>query len=443
MISMSIELVTVLMFGFLLLFILSGLPIAFALGGVAMIFAFLLSGPGALKMVVYATIDVQKTYELVCIPLFVLTGLILRSGGIADDMFDTIRAWAGGLKGGLAVGVVIICAIFAAMVGISGAATVAMGLIALPAMLKRGYDKELALGTIQAGGALGILIPPSVSFAIYGVIARQSIGQLFAGGPFPGLLLGFLFILYILIRCHFQPHLGPGLAPEERASWKEKFLSLRGLVVPLLLVFVIMGLILMGVTTPTEASGIGAIGAIIVAVVHRRFNRAMFTDALRETLRLTGMIAWILIAAICFGKIYTSLGAIEVLDNMLRTAGLGAWGTLIVMQLSFFILGCFLDDTAILFICAPLYIPIVAGFGFNLIWFGVLFVMNTEMCFLTPPYGVNLFYMKGIAPEGITITDIYKSVIPFVGLQALGLAIVMIFPQIALWLPGVLFRTLL
>lgn len=440
---MSVELVTLLMFSSMLLLILSGLPIAFALGGVAMIFVTLVWGVEAIKMAVYAAYSVQMMYVLICIPCFVFTGLILQGAGIAEEMFDTMRKWSGGLRGGLAVGVVIICAIFAAMVGISGAATVAMGLIALPAMLKRSYDKELALGTIQAGGALGILIPPSICFAIYGVVARESIGQLFAGGLFPGLLLASLFITYIVIRCRFQPHLGPALPVEERGSWKEKFISLRGLVFPLLLVFMIMGLILLGVTTVTEASGTGAIGAIIVAIIHRRFNWTMLMDALRDTLRLSGMIAWILIAAICFGKIYTGLGAIEVLDNMLRAAGLGAWGTLILMQLSFFIMGCFLDDTAILFICAPLYIPIVAGFGFDLIWFGVLFVMNTEMCFLTPPYGINLFYMKGIVPKGVTMMDIYKSVIPYVGLQALGLAIVMIFPQIALWLPGVLFERLL
>lgn len=439
---MSVELITLLMFSSMLLLILTGLPIAFALGGISMIFVALLWGPEAIKMATYAAIDVQGMYVLVCIPCFVFTGIILQRAGIADDMFDTMRKWAGGLKGGLAVGVIIICAIFAAMVGISGAATVAMGIIALPAMLARGYDKELALGTIQAGGALGILIPPSITFAFYGVIARQSVGQLFAAGLFPGLLLAFLFILYIVIRCRFQPHLGPGLPLEERASWKEKFISLRGLVLPIALVFLIMGLILLGVTTPTEASGVGGVGAIVVAIIHKRFNWDMLRGALLGTLKLTGMVAWILMAAMCFGKIYAGLGAVEVLDNMLRAVGLGAWGTLILMQLSWVIMGCFLDDFAVLVICAPLYIPIVAGLGFDLVWFGVLYVINTQMCYLTPPYGINLFYMKGIAPKGITMMDIYKSIIPYVGLQALGLAIVMIFPQIALWLPAVLFKTM-
>ncbi|MBA7465903.1 C4-dicarboxylate TRAP transporter large permease protein DctM [subsurface metagenome] len=439
---MSVELITLLMFSSMMLLILTGLPVAFALGGTAMVFVALIWGVEAVKMAVYSAYSVQMMYVLICIPCFIFTGLILQSAGIAEEMFETMRKWSGGLRGGLAVGVVIICAIFAAMVGISGAATVAMGLIALPAMLKRDYDKELALGTIQAGGALGILIPPSIAFAIYGVVARESIGQLFAGGLLPGLLLAGLFIAYIVIRCRFQPHLGPALPLEERASWKEKFVSLRGLVFPMALVFMIMGLILLGVTSVTEASGTGAIGAIVVAAIHRKFNWAMLKEALIGTLRLSGMIGWILIAAISFGKIYTGLGAIEVLDNMLRAVGLGAWGTLILMQLSFFVMGCFLDDTAILFICAPLYIPIIAGFGFDLVWFGVLFVMNTEMCFLTPPYGINLFYMKGIVPKGITIIDIYKSVIPYVGLQALGLALVMVFPQIALWLPGVLYERL-
>ena len=435
MLDLSVELITLLMFGVMLLFIATGLPIAFVLGGLAMVFAFLLWGPEALKMVVYSTIDVQKIYNLVSLPLFIYTGLILQQSGVADAMFDTMRKWAGGLRGGLAVGVILICAIFAAMVGVSGAATVSMGLIALPAMLKRGYQKELALGTIQAGGALGILIPPSICFVIYGIVARQSIGQLFIAGIFPGFLLVFLFIAYIVIRCYFQPHLGPGLPPEDRVSWKEKFISLRGLVIPVFLIFLIMGLIMLGVTTPTEASGFGAIAVTIIALINRKLSWTGFKNALWSTTRVTGMVCWVVIAAITFGKIYTGLGAIEALDHMLRAAGLGAWGTLILMQLSFFILGCFLDDTAILFICAPLYIPIVAGFGFDLIWFGVLYIMNTEMAFLTPPFGINLFYMKGVAPKEITIIDIYKSVIPYVGLQALGLAIVMIFPQIALWLP--------
>jgi len=375
-------------------------------------------------------------YLLVAVPLFVYTGLILQQAGIADAMFDTMRKWTARINGGLAVGVIIICAIFAAMVGISGAATVAMGLIALPAMLKHGYDKELALGTIQAGGALGILIPPSVAFVIYGIVAEQSIGQLFMGGVFPGLLLATLYITYILVRCYLQPRMGPPLPLEERASWKEKFISLRGLVIPVLLVFLIMGLIMLGITTPTEASGAGAIAVTLYALINRKLNWTTLKSALLSTTRVSGMIAWILIAAIAFGKIYTGLGAVDVLDNLLKAAGLGAWGTLILMQVSFLIMGCFLDDTAILFICAPLYVPIVASYGFNLVWFGVLYVMNTEMAFLTPPFGINLFYMKGVVPKEISITDIYKSIVPYVGLQALGLAIVMIFPQIALWLPN-------
>ena len=435
MLDLSIELITLLMFGSMLLLIVTGLPIAFVLGGLAMVFVLLLWGPEQLKMVVYAAIDVQKIYSLVALPLFIYTGLILQQSGIADTMFDTMRKWAGGLNGGLAVGVILICALFAAMVGVSGAATVSMGLIALPAMLKRGYQKELTLGTIQAGGALGILIPPSVCFVIYGIVARQSIGQLFIAGIFPGILLVVLFILYILIRCYFQPHLGPALPREERASWKEKFISLRGLVIPVLLIFFIMGLVMLGITTPTEASGFGAIAVTIVALVNRRLSWTGFKNALFSTMRATGMVCWVVMAALVFAKIYTGLGAIDVLDNLLKAAGLGPWGTLILMQLSFFIMGCFLDDTAILYICAPLYIPIVASQGFNLIWFGVLYIMNTEMAFLTPPFGVNLFYMKGVAPKDVTIIDIYKSIIPYVGLQALGLAIVMIFPQIAMWLP--------
>lgn len=442
MIEMSPELITLAMFGSMMLLLLCGLPIAFALGGLAVIFVALLWGLPAVKMIAYSAISIQNMYSLACVVGFIFTGMILQSAGIADVMFDTMRTWAGGVRGGLAVGVVIICAIFAAMVGISGAATVSMGIIALPAMLKRGYDKELAVGTIMAGGALGILIPPSATFVLYGIIARASIGQLFASGIFPGFLLASLFIVYILIRCHFQPHLGPGLPPEERASWKEKFISLKGLVLPLLLVFLVMGLILLGVTTPTEASGVGSIGALIVAAIHRRLNWGMLVEALRTTLRLCGMISWIFLAALAFAKIYLGLGAVEVLGNIITAVGLGPWGTLIIMLASFLIIGCFLDDEAMLFIVAPLYIPLVINLGFDVVFFGCLYLMSTQAALLTPPFGYNIFYMKGIVPKNITILDIYKSVIPFVGLQILGLAIVLRFPQIAMWLPKVLFTTL-
>lgn len=432
---MSIELISLLMFGSMLLLILSGLPIAFALGGLSVIFVSLLWGPEAIELILYATMDVQNMYTIVCVPGFVFTGVILQNSGIADDMFDTIRKWSGRLKGGLAIGVVIICALFGAMVGIAAVGTLTMGLIALPAMLKRNYDKELAMGTIQAGGALGCLIPPSVVFALYGVIARQSIGQLFMAGLFPGLMLAGLFIIYIVIRCHFQPHLGPGLPPEERVSWNEKFVSLKGLIFPFLLIFLVLGLIMLGVTTPTEASAVGAIGSIIVAIIRRKLNWPMLKNALLSTMKLTAMVAWIFIAALSFSRIYTGLGAVELLAGWLEGIGLGPWGTIIMMQVSFFLMGFVLDEQAMLFIVAPIYIPIVAGLGFDLVWFGVLYVMNTEMALLTPPYGFNLFYMKSIVPKGITMMDIYKSVIPYVGLQALGLAMVMIFPQIAMWLP--------
>jgi len=442
MIKIDPELITVLAFGSMLVLLVTGLPVSFALGGLAILFAIILWGPEAVSIILYSASEVQTMYLLVSVPLFIYTGLILQESGIADNLFDTIRKWASGLSGGLAVAVVGVCAIFAAMVGISGAATVAMGVIALPAMLKRGYSKELAMGTIMAGGALGILIPPSICFVIYGIVAGQSIGQLFLSGIFPGLLLAFLFIIYILLRCYFQPQLGPALAPEERGSWKEKIFSLKSLVVPIILIFIIMGLIVFGVTTPTESAAAGAIAVSLYSLINKRLNWSKFTQSLLSTTKITGMVGWIIIAAIAFGKIYAGLGATQALSSLLKEAGLGPWGSLILMQLSFIVLGCFLDDTAILYIAAPLYIPIVASYGFSLVWWGTLYIMTTEMAFLTPPFGYNLFFMRGVAPKEISTADIYRSVVPFVGLQGTGLAIVMAFPQIALWLPNKLAQQL-
>lgn len=437
---MDMATITLLMFGVMVLLLCTGLPVTFVIGSVGIIFAYFLWGPGGLSMVIYPTYGLSLTFLLAAVPLFIFMGLILQKSGIADDLFEAMYKWAGGLRGGMAVGTVIVCAIIAAMVGISGAATVAMGLIALPAMLKRNYSKYLATGTIQAGGALGLLIPPSIPFLVYAFVAQQSAGMLFASGVMPGLLLCMLYIVYILIRSALQPELAPALPPEERATLREKMLSLKALVLPFAVIFSVMACVVLGITTITEASVIGALGAMIAAAVHRRLTLRMIRESLERTTVVTAMVMWIALAAVCFGSIYTGLGAATMVKEVFLGLGLGPWGVLICMQLSFFVLGMFLDDTAILFLTVPLYLPIVKQLGFDPLWFGTLFVINMQMAFLTPPYGLNLFYMKGVVPKDITMTDLYWSVWPFVLIQAVGLALVMIFPQIALWLPNAVFR---
>ncbi len=437
---MSMATITGLIFVLLVLLLLTGLPVAFVLGSLCVIFTFFLWGDGGLSMLIYPTYGLMQTFLLAAVPLFILMGMIMQRSGIAEDMFKTMNLWVGSIPGGLAVGTIFVCAIFAAMVGISGAATVAMGLIALPAMLKRDYSKILATGTIQAGGTLGLLIPPSVPFLVYAFVAQQSAGMLFASGVIPGILLSILFSIYIVVRSIIQPDLAPVLPAAERVSFKEKLVALRALVLPLGIITLVIACIIFGITTITEASVIGATGAFVAAAVKRRLTVKMAWDCLYRTAKVTGMVMWIALAAVCFGNIYTGLGASDLVQSTLQNLGLGPWGIIIFMQLSFFVLGMFLDDTAILFLTVPLYLPIVINLGFDPIWFGTIFVINMQMAFLTPPYGLNLFYMKGVVPKDITMADLYRSVWPFVIILGIGIALVMIFPDLALWLPNALFR---
>lgn len=437
---MSIEQITLLMTLSLLLLLALGLPVAFVLGSLAIVFAAFLWNPEtAFEILIFTAWGLMGKFVIIAVPMFIFMGLILERSGIADDLYEMMHRWLGPIRGGLAIGTIFICTMLAAMVGISGAATVSMGVIALPAMLKRGYDKLLVTGAIQAGGALGFLIPPSVMMVVYAMIARESVGGLFAGGILPGLLLAALYCAYISIRSILQPRLAPAIPREERCSWKEKFISLRAVALPAFLIIAVLGSIFAGVATPSEAASIGAAGSIICAAANKRFKWSVLKQATFRTGRLTAMVIFIGVGALTFSAVYSAVGATQLVKDMLATLGLGRWGTLIVMQLSFFVLGAFLDDWAIMFICIPIYLPIIIHLGFDPLWFGVLFIINMQMAYLTPPFGYNLFYMKGIVPPSITMVDIYRSIIPFVLIQATGLAVVMVFPQIVLWLPNLIF----
>jgi tripartite ATP-independent transporter DctM subunit len=432
---MSIELITILLFGALIFFLILGLPLAFVLGGVGVVGCYFLWGSKGLFVAAAQAYGAMGKFTLLAIPLFVFMAMILERAGVADDLYTMMHRWMGPLRGGLAIGTVLICTIFAAMAGISGAATVSMGVIALPAMLKRNYDKVIAMGCISGGGALGILIPPSVPMILYATLTGESVGGLFAGGVFPGLLLALLFILYIGIRCFLQPSLGPALPPEERASWEEKIASLKAVVLPSLLIFLVLGSIYAGVCTPTESATLGVLGAVFSAAVYRRLTWSLIKEACYRTANLTAMIIWILIGAYCFTSVYTGTGAHELMENLLLAIPGGRYVVLFTMQVIFFILGCILDPAGIIMICTPVFVPVIKSLGFDPLWFGVLFIMNMEMGYLTPPFGFNLFYMKAIAPKGITMEDIYRSIVPFVFLQGIGLIVVILFPEIALWLP--------
>ncbi len=436
---MSIEALTLLFFGALLFFIFMGVPLVFVLGGVSVVFLYFTWGVEALYMVTSQMYSTMGSFTLVAIPLFVFMAMILERTGVARDLYRMMHLWCGGMRGGLAVGTLGICAVFAAMVGISGAAVVAMGTIALPSMLERGYDKRMVLGVINTGGGWGVLIPPSIMMILYALISGVSVGKLFAAGILPGLVLITVTVLYVLIRCHLQPHLAPALPVSERGTWPEKFRAVRSIILPVLVVVMVMGSIIGGLTTPTEAAAIGVLGALICAAVYRQLNMELIRESAIRTFKLTGMIVWILFAAHAFSSVYQSMGAHQLIETFMEMIPGGRWGVLITMMLIVFLLGMVLDPVGIMLITLPVFLPIVASLGFDPIWFGILFVINMEIGYMTPPFGFNLFYLKGIVPPGITMNDIYKSVIPFVLVQIVGLIILMIFPSIVTYLPNLWF----
>ena len=431
------EWLTVILFGSLVLLLLAGVPLVFAIGGVATFFIIILWGPHALPILEKRTYMAMDMFLLVAVPMFIFMGAMLQRCGIAEDMYELMYHWMGGLRGGLAAGTVLICTLFAAMVGISGAATTSMGLIALPSMRKRGYKKDISLGCISAGGSLGILIPPSVLMIILALTSRQSVGQMFIAGILPGLLLSALFVAYILIRCYIQKDLGPAVPPEERLSPGERFRLLWALLLPVCLVFAVMGSMFFGLATPSEASAIGALGAIVSAVIKRSFTWENFTSALFITLRLSAMVIWIVFAASAFTALYAVTGASSLVADLITGVG-NPWMAIITMQLILLVLGMFFDPTGIVLLTAPIFFPIVKSLGFEPLWFAILFVINMELAFLTPPFGFNLFYMKAVVPPDVNMMDIYRSATPFVLLMMLGLTLCMIFPEIITWLPSLM-----
>ena len=437
---MEVGTITVLMFTSLVAGLLTGLPLVFILGGLAVVFNFFLLGPSSLFMASSTAFGVMNNFILTSIPLFVFMGILLQHSGIAEALFDMVHKWIGGIKGGLAIGTIIICTLFAAMSGISGAATVTMGVIALPAMLKHNYHKDLAVGSIAAGGALGILIPPSVLMIVYGIFAGESIGALFAGGVVPGFILSLMYIIYISIRSYLNPELGPAVPKENRASWKEKIISLKAVILPIILIFLVLGVIFMGIATATEAAAIGAIGALACAALSKRLSWKIFKQSSYQALSLSCMILWIIIGGSCLTVTYTAIGAVDFLSEIIGALAVSRYVILIGIQLVLVFLGMLLDPGGIIMICTPVFVPIIKALGFDPVWFGVLFIVNMEMAYLTPPFGFNLFYMKSIVPPSISMFDIYKSVLPFVGIQALCLVLLILFPELVLWLPGVMIK---
>ena len=375
--------------------------------------------------------------------LFIYMGYMLSESGIAGDLYRMFHVWMGPLPGGLALGTIVLMVAISAMNGLSVAGMAIGTSIALPEMLKRKYNKIMVTGVIQAGSSLGIMVPPSIVLVLYGMIARQPVSQLWLAGVFPGLMLAVLFGGYIAIRCKLNPELGPPLPEEERQMpMKEKLQLLYAGILPLAIIFSVTGLFMIGVTSLVESSAVGATAATIAAIAKKRLTRKVLDKTLHMTLSVSCMFMWIILAALCFGAVFDGLGAVKAIEILfLEKWGLGPWQVLIMMQVSYILMGMFLDDTAMLVIVAPLYIPLIISLGFNPIWYGVLYTVTCQIAYMTPPFGYNLFLMKAMAPPEISLMDIYKSIVPFVLLMCVGLALIMMFPQIALWLPEFYFGT--
>ncbi len=441
MIELGYGSIALLMCGSLMMLLLSGMRVFGAIGCVGAVASLLLWGDGGVEMAFNASIKLLNWFPLITLPLFVLMGYILSESGIANDMYRMIHVWMGPLNGGLAIGTVILMVAISAMNGLSVAGMAIGSSIALPEMLKRGYDKRMVTGVVQAGSTLGIMVPPSIVLVLYGMIARQPVTQLWLAGVVPGIMFATMFIGYIIIRCKLQPELGPSLSMEERNSISraEKFKTLRAGLLPLIIIFSVIGLFMLGVTSLVESSAVGACTAILAAWVTKRLTWRVIYRSLHQSLGVSCMFMWIIMAALCFGAVFDGLGAVHAIKALfLEDWGLSPWGVLFMMQISYIIMGMFLDDTAMLVIVAPLYIPLIKSLGFNPIWYGVLYTVTCQIAYMTPPFGYNLFLMKAMAPKEVTLQDIYSSIVPFVIIMFVGLGILMAFPQISLWLPTVL-----
>jgi len=444
----EIEALTFLMFGSLALLLMAGLPMAFVVGGLGVAFIYLVGGQTMVNIIPTRIFPLMSNPDLAAIPLFIFMASMLEKAGLIEEMFDVVYKWMGGLSGGLAAATILASTILAAMVGVIGAAVVTMGIIALPAMLKRKYDHKIALGSIMAGGTLGILIPPSILAILYAVIAQQSVGQLYLGSLVPGLMLSGLYIAYVVIRSLLNPNLGPPLPKEERVSFGEKIRLFKNLLAPIVLVFLVLGLLFGGIATPVEAAGIGSFGAMIVSMMHKRFSLEALRDASITTARASAMVLWIIFGASVFVGFFILQGGQDFITETILGTGLSPYGVLLLMMVILVFLGMFLDWVGILLLTVPIFVPIIQSLTFDglfglpgvssdvvVLWFGVIYLVNMQMSFLSPPFGYALFYLRGVCPPEISMATIFKSALVFLAIQVLAVFLCVLFPSIITWLP--------
>jgi tripartite ATP-independent transporter DctM subunit len=426
------------MFSTLMLLMITGQRVFGVMGFVGVICAICLWGDGGWEMGFSAAIKLFNWYPMLTLPMFIFMGYMLSESGIANDLYHMLHVWMGGLRGGLAIGTLFLMVMISCMNGLSVAGMAIGCSVALPELLKRDYDKRMISGIIQAGSSLGILVPPSIVLVLYGMIARQPIATLWLAGIVPGLMIAAFFLIYIVVRCKLQPSLGPALPASERNfTWGEKLRVLGAGILPVLLMLVVIGSFFLGYASLVESSAIGALASMLIALFRRRLTRKVLHNTLKQSLNASAMFMWIMMAALAFAAVFDGLGAVRAIEKVfLDQWGLSPWMVLLLMQVSFVILGIFLDDTAMLVIVAPLYIPMIIKLGFSPVWFGILYTITCQIAYLTPPFGYNLFLMRAMSPPEFTIKDIYVSIIPFVAIMFLSLILIMFFPQIALWLPS-------
>lgn len=440
MIQLSPEITTVIMLGGVLLGVLTGFPLAIPLGGMAVIIGYLLYGAPVFDMVYSRVFALVTNYLLLAVPLFIFMGGMLERSGIAGKMYDALYLWLGGLRGGLAIVTVLLGTILAATVGVIAASITMLALVALPAMIRRGYDKGMAAGAIVAGGCLGILIPPSIMLVIYGPMATISVGKLFMAAFFPGFLLSALYMTYIATRCFIQPELAPAIPPQERAvPLAQKTIKLLTALAPTaILVMAVLGVIFLGIAPPTAAAATGAFVATLLAIAYRQFNLKVLIETAQQTLRLTSMILLIGSCAFAFVGVFLSAGCGKVVEGIILAAPGGIWGSFFIVMFIVFILGFFLDWIGILFIIVPIISPLALALGFNPLWFAMMICVNLQTSFMTPPFAPGIFFLRGTADPklGVTMSEIIRGIWPFVFLVLIALLLMVAFPQIILWLPA-------
>ena len=440
MIELSPEITTVIMLGGILVGILSGYPLAIPIGALGLILGYAILGPSVLNLMYTRLFVLITSYVLLAAPLFIFMGVMLERSAVAEKMFDALYLWLGGLRGGLAVTTVLLGTILAACVGIIGASVTMLSLLALPAMVNRGYSKSLAAGSVCAGGTLGILIPPSIMLVIYGPMAFISVGKLFMAAFIPGFVLSALYCSYIILRCSFQPSLAPAVPAEERrvSFIKKTTMLASSMLPPALLILAVLGSIFFGIAPPTEAAAVGALVATLLAIAYRRLTWQVLTDTLSRTLRVSAMILLIGGTAFAFVGVFLATGCGKVIEGLILAAPGGKWGAFALVMFALFILGFFIDWLGILFIMVPIISPLVPTLGLDPLWFAMMICINLQMSFMTPPMAHAIFYLRGSADPslGVTMGDIIRGVIPFVFLIMIGMGLFVAFPQLILWLPA-------